>query len=459
MKIMAITNHRYKSRNIMIVVGIQIIMLNLLLLWSDFPTLSTAFSMDRLIVPHNYCISSNLIQYMTKTAKKKKTNKKIRNSNNRSSGLKGFGSVGGVTKDKQVDIDRSNEARLFYDFVEEGSAGDNFSRCAIGNLPLELNNNVLQIRGIAALKPVKKGDNIIRIPYELAVNLGEEGTDPTIPAVVFLKDYCETLVSLSSSPAEDNAVENTKISGKAAYYQMLPPFRGDDCMSCIDFFSVRALTELQFPLIVEETKKRKEWTSTRFRSEIANNVNFPKWIDGSPVTEEQLTWAVWLITSRVLTVQGGAEEGKSYRLLIPFLDMCNHDRSSPHILTGRAVPGGELKVVAGASIKEGDAINICYGGGVAGNDRFLQDYGFLDTSSNNEAYNIVVQQLLGKRRMVEGVGAGNFMSESDRLRTMEQLDLTTWEEDTYLLEKETDPSVITAYNYRIGIKKFLNANI
>jgi hypothetical protein len=28
--------------------------------------------------------------------------------------------------------------------------------------------------------------------------------------------------------------------------------------------------------------------------------------------------------------------------------------------------------VAGASIKEGDAIDIGYGGGVAGNDRFLQ---------------------------------------------------------------------------------------
>jgi len=437
------------------VTGIRI-MVNLLLLWSDFPILSTAFSMGGLIVPHN-CISSNSMkQCMTKTAKKKKTNKKL---SNRSSGLKGFGSVGGTTKDKQVDLDRSNEARLFYDFVEEGSAGDNFSRCAIGNLPLGLDNNYIKIRGIAALKPVKKGDNIIRIPYELAVNLGEEGTDPTIPAVVFLKDYCETLVSLSSSPAEDNAIENIKISGKAAYYQMLPPFRGEDCMSSIDFFSVRALTELQFPLVVEETKKRKERISTRFQSEIANNVNFPNWIDGSPITEEQLTWAVWLITSRVLTVQGSAEEGKSYRLLIPFLDMCNHDRSSPHILTGRAVPGGELKVVAGASIKEGDAINICYGGGVAGNDRFLQDYGFLDTSSNNEAYKMVAQQLIGKRRIVEGAGAGYFMSESDRLRTIKQLDLTTWEEDTNLLEKETDTSIIAAYNYRIGIKKFLHTNI
>lgn len=71
----------------------------------------------------------------------------------------------------------------------------------------------------------------------------------------------------------------------------------------------------------------------------------------------------------------------------------------------------------------------------------------------------MAQQLIGKRRIVEGAGAGYFMSESDRLRTMKQLDLTTWEEDTNLLEKETDTSIIAAYNYRIGIKKFLHTNI
>ncbi|OEU16495.1 SET domain-containing protein [Fragilariopsis cylindrus CCMP1102] len=389
---------------------------------------------------------------MAKPVKKKK--KKIGNNNSSGGGLKGFGSVGGSTKDKQVDIDRSNEARLFYDYMEEGGAGDNFSRCVIGNLPL---NNEIKIRGIVALKPIKKGDTIIRIPYEQAVNFGQEGSDPTLPAVAFLKDYCETLASSSSSSTDEvDAIENKKISGKASYYQMLPKFQGEDCMSSTGFFSDRALTELQYPLIVEETEKRKERICSRFQSDIANNENFPKWLDGSPIIEDQLAWAVWLITSRVLTVQGDAEEGKSYRLLIPFLDMCNHDRSSPHVLTGRAVPGGELKVVAGASIKEGDAINIGYGGGVAGNDRFLQDYGFLDTSSNNAAYNMVAQQLLGKRRIVEGIGSGYLMSESDRLRTIEQLNLTTLEDDMNLLEEEIDSSIIAAYNYRIGVKNALS---
>jgi hypothetical protein len=345
-----------------------------LLFWSNTPTQSTAFTPNDFMIPtlaqlkirsseintdHAGIVSSNSMLYMAKTAKKKKAKKK--GGGGSSSGVKGFGSVGS-TKGAQVDLDRSNEARSFYDFMEGGGAGDNLSRCAIGSFPI---SDDFKLRGVAALKPVKQGDAIIRIPYELAINLGQEGADPTGPAVVFLKDYCETLGT--KEPPSSNK--------KATYYQMLPPFGGEDCLGSTDFFSEEALSELQAPLVVEETENRKERTRARFQSDIAPNAaeeGFPKWIDGSPITEDHLAWAVWLITSRVLTVQGDAEEGKSYRLLIPFLDMCNHDRSSPHILSGRAVPGGELKVVAGAPVKEGDPINICYGGGVAGNDRFLQ---------------------------------------------------------------------------------------
>ena len=332
-----------------------------IVLWLSSTPQSTAFSFNDLIMPAftqlqvrsskmniDGIMSSDSMLYMAKTAKKKKAKKKGTGRSS-SSGLKGFGSVGSM-KGTEVDLDRSKEARLFYDFMEEGGAGDNLKRCAIGSFPI---TDDFKLRGVAALKPVKKGDAIIRIPYELAVNLGQEGADPSGPAVVFLKDYCETL----SSSAIGNGKEPSK---KAAYYKMLPPFGGDDCLGSTDFFSDEALSELQAPLVVEETKKRKSRTLSRFQSDIAPNAeSFPKWIDGSPVIAEHLAWAVWLITSRVLTVQGDAEEGKSYRLLIPFLDMCNHDRSSQHILSGRAVPGGELKVVAGAPVKEGDPINIC----------------------------------------------------------------------------------------------------
>ena len=72
------------------------------------------------------------------------------------------------------------------------------------------------------------------------------------------------------------------------------------------------------------------------------------------------------------------------------------------------------------------------------------------------AYDMVAQQLLGKRRLVEGAGAGRLMSESDRKNTIDQLKKTTVEEDKNLLTGETNPSLVAAYNYRIGVKNSLS---
>ena len=369
----------------------------------------------------------------------KTSNKKKKKPSGSGGGLKGFGAP--ASKSLGIETDRSKSARTFYDFLDKGGASDNLSRCALGYFPL---GDDMKLRGIVALKDMKKGDVMIRIPYELAVNLGQEGADPTGPGVALLRDYCATLGKEGESSTSE----------KRAYFEMLPPFRGDDCLGTTDFFSGEALQAMQNPLVVEETIKRREKCFTRFAMDIDDS--FPKWIDGTSVTEEHLRWAVWLITSRVLTVTGDAEEGNSYRLLIPFLDMCNHDRSSPHVLTGRAVPGGELKVVAGATVKEGDQINICYGGGQAGNDRFLQDYGFLDAGRDNTAYNMVAQQIVGKRRILEGVGAGGLMVKADQERTMEQLRSTTMPQDKKLLEAETDPTMRAAYQYRLGVKMALS---
>ena len=87
---------------------------------------------------------------------------------------------------------------------------------------------------------------------------------------------------------------------------------------------------------------------------------------------------------------------------------------------------------------------------------FSTDYGFLDTSSNGVAYDMVAQQLLGKRRIVEGIGSGRFMSESDRARTLDRLGETSLENDERLLEETSDPSLAAAYSYRIGVKKALS---
>jgi len=371
---------------------------------------------------------------MAKTAKK--TNNKRRPSS--AGGLNGFGSPVTIKNNAEVDIDRTKTARDFYDFLTKKDAGENLARCALGYFPLD---GDMKLRGVVAMKDIKKGDTLIRIPYEAAINLGQEGADPSIPALNFLREYCQVMGTTTSSE-------------KRPYFEILPKFRGDDCLGSTDFFSDEALDALQSPLIAEETRSRRERTKARFDADVDDS--FPCWIDGTSVTVDHLQWAVWLITSRVLTVQGAEGEGESYKLLIPFLDMCNHDLSSPHILTGRAAPGAELKIVAGSAVKEGEQIIICYSGGIAGNDRFIQDYGFLDMSDEAKAYTMVAQQLAGKRRIVEGVGAGKLMSQLDVERSMRELQSTNIEEDRKLLEDATDPQLRAAYRYRLGVKEALS---
>lgn len=369
------------------------------------------------------------------SAKKKK--KKGGGGGGTAAGVKGFGGSSTKNNDNGVTMDRSKDTLAFYDFMEKNGAGDNLKRVALGYFTLSPD---VQLRGVVALRDIKKGDVIIRIPYEMAVNLGPEGEDPTLPGLELLKDYCETLGDKEASDGD-----------QTAYFKLLPPFKGDDCLGSTDFFSDIALEALQMPMVAEETLDRRERAKMRF-DENADKLMISSWIDGTPLTEEHLRWAVWLITSRVLTVQGDPEEGRSYRLLIPFLDMCNHDRSSPHVLTGRAMSGGELKVVAGENVAAGDQINICYGGGVAGNDRFLQDYGFLD---DDAAFDLVAQQLLGKRRMIEGASAGKNISLADMERTLDTLRTTTIEQDEALLAKETDSAIRSAIEFRLGLKRAL----
>jgi len=411
----------------------------------SFPQ-STAFmsvpSIGRTSYDISQAISSEAVLNMAKktTKKKKKGPSTI--------GIKGFGSASSSSTTTtssssgapiSCEIDRSKNSLAFYDYVDKNGGGANLKRVALGRFPL--GNSEAKIRGVVALKPIAKGELIISIPYEMAINLGQEGGDPTIPALSLLEILCENKKELSP------------------YLSMLPKFKGDDCLGSTDFFSDKALSSLQFPIIKEETLKRRKASESRFENDEGKIKNL-NWAavyndkkEPSPCTDinvDHLIYTVWLITSRVLTVQGEEFSNTSYRLMIPLIDMCNHDRSSPHILSGRAVPGGTLKIIAGCNIEAGEQINICYGGGVAGNDRFIQDYGFLDW--DNAGYDIVARQLLGRQRVVEGGGNTSL----ERQKVLDCLKESSVEEDEKLLkEGKVEKDDMTAIEFRVGVKKSL----
>jgi hypothetical protein len=426
----------------------------------------------------------------TNSAKLKK--KKSSGGGGASAGLKGFGSSSSSAgSNKSVtsssassagggSIDRSLSALKFYDYIERNGGGTNLKRVGLGNFPIQIGptkKDVIQLRGVIALRNISKGETIIEIPYEMAIDLGRESADPTLPATTLLQKYCtwrssnsSSSSSSSSSSGDDNNVPPGD-NDRGDYFAMLPTYMSDDCLGSTDFFSDVALGMLQSPMVVEETLLRRELVQLRYERDVEPmaqiSSNLYRWNMDEIATQSHLQWASWIITSRVLTVQGAPESSSSYRLLIPLIDMCNHDRDSPHILTGRAMPGGMLKVVAGADVMAGEAINIGYGGGVEGNDRFIQDYGFLDGGGSKErgkkgggkevfvpeGYKIVARKLLGK----VGTRSITKITAAESERALKELGLTTLDEDEKLLASGTilRSDERMALEYRIGIKQAL----
>jgi hypothetical protein len=451
-------------------------------------------------------------------AKSKTTNGKRRRTEKQSSamgGLKGFGpssssnlpaGVGGEVGGGGI-VDRSPPALKFYDYLVRNGGGANLSRVGLGRFPMmravgpdvdvddddDDDVDVVALRGVVALRDINRGETIIEVPYEMSMNLGRENADPTLPATTFLQKYCSWKCGGTTSskiPPGDR--------DRGDYFAMVPRYAEAkaDCLGSTDFYSNVALDMLQCPYVKDETVARRTLVDARYERDVLPmarmSSNLYRWEvggdgddegdggggdgDGTIASVEHLRWATWVVTSRVLTVQGdGGASAPAYRLLIPLIDMCNHDRDSPHVLTGRAVPGASLKVVAGKDLRAGDPVNIAYGGGVEGNDRFVQDYGFLDTGGSKER-GVVLPGMYGDNddaivvaegyrivaRMILGRGGGRSatsrrMSASDSQRTLEALGATTLEEDEILMKSGTvvanDERM--ALEYRMGVKRAL----
>ncbi|KAL3770682.1 hypothetical protein ACHAW5_003126 [Stephanodiscus triporus] len=244
----------------------------------------------------------------------------------------------------------------------------------------------------------------------MSIDLGRENADPTLPATSFLQRYCAWKYYAGgrggTAVVLPSGGGDDVADGRGDYLDMLPPYPSDD------------------------------WGSDA--------------------------------TAGAAAAAAAAAPTTAKRLLIPLIDMCNHDRDSPHVLSGRAVPGGMLRVVAGANVKAGDAVNIAYGAGVEGNDRFVQDYGFLDSGGSSErgvgsfggivvpeGYRILARRILGRRGLTSG--SSRRMSAMESERALEALGRTTLEDDEALLASGTVTArdERMALEYRMGVKRAL----
>jgi len=213
------------------------------------------------------------------------------------------------------------------------------------------------LRGVMALQDIGTGEEIVSIPAEFAVDLGVESADPLIAA--------RRLV------AELHGDEEGEY---APYWAVLPPPDSPD-LCTPDFFSEKELQMMQWPPLVVETRQRSAQLRKVLGAAAPSGDTPNSLMSAAGGGMRELRWAVWIVLSRVLTVVDPIDPA-GHKLLIPFLDLFNHDATTKNYLTGRT--DGHLRVVAGAPVRAGEQVFIRYGTEQTSNVEFVGHYGFVD---------------------------------------------------------------------------------
>mmetsp|Transcript_8652 Transcript_8652/g.15560 ORF Transcript_8652/g.15560 Transcript_8652/m.15560 type:complete len:450 (-) Transcript_8652:55-1404(-) len=283
------------------------------------------------------------------------------------------------------------------------------------------------VRGLLATRDIAEGESIIELPMTAVLEVIDPNSRNQDPAVV-----ANGLLELLEQTGEENA----------PYFDMFPAPDSADMITMPDFFTDDEISMLQFPSIEEKTRLRK-----RLCSQKALEIG---------VDEERLRWAVCTVAQRAFTIHSPVDG--VLRLLLPGIDLFNHDADSFHrlrVVWTLDVFDGLFKVVAGSNIVSGDEIRICYGGsphrpdGCGGdcagdiawtNDQYLQRYGFVDRS-------------LGTT-MVDG----KWLVTDDAAEVREALAQTSIAEDEASLESsELSEAARAALGFRLHLKLALQA--
>lgn len=222
------------------------------------------------------------------------------------------------------------------------------------------------MRGLVATRDIAEGESIIEIPLSASLEVSDAKTEKDLGACAL------TLLQIYKEASDSQP-----------YLDLLPPPGAPEFSSMPDFFTDGELEMMQCPTAAMKTRRRRELCAAT--------------ADEHSLSVDEVKWALCSVTARSFTVLSPVDG--LLRLLLPGIDLLNHDADAPHKFKVRWNLHGEFsglfKVVAGAAVKQGDEVCICYGGnpyrteGCGGecsgdmawtNEQYLQRYGFVDTS-------------------------------------------------------------------------------
>jgi len=242
------------------------------------------------------------------------------------------------------------------------------------------------VRGLFATKNFKKGQLLCKIPSDCALALSDpskNGEDaPTLVhgGANFLKMYQKP--------------ENARQLW-APYLNTLPAMGSDQFDPTPDFFSEEELGLLEFPRLVRQAKERKE--------------QIKKLAVEMDLDPEELQFATWLTSSRAFSISIStpdeeknepkyddrgqvitkAGEQKTLRVMVPFIDMANHNSDNPNAKLTLIDPEKDdawFALEATRPISAGKEVTIAYGSGIDSSVELLLNYGFVPKSNKIDEF-------------------------------------------------------------------------
>eukprot|EP00933_Yihiella_yeosuensis_P050809 TRINITY_DN48607_c0_g1_i2.p1 TRINITY_DN48607_c0_g1~~TRINITY_DN48607_c0_g1_i2.p1 ORF type:complete len:494 (+),score=123.55 TRINITY_DN48607_c0_g1_i2:124-1605(+) len=286
------------------------------------------------------------------------------------------------------------------------------------------------LRGLVATRDIAEDETIVEIPLTASLDISDpsrSAKDPSWPAL--------RLLELASEDSDE----------LKPYFDLLPDASSSEMAGLPDYYTDAELQMLQCPLVVKKTQLRRELCEKR-----ASEHSLDK---------DRVQWALCTSAQRAFSVMSPVDG--LLRLLLPGIDLFNHDAHAQHRMKVRWDLEGyvtaNFRVVAGSPIKKGEEVRICYGGspfrpdGCGGdcagdvaltNLQYLQRYGFVDECFGTTM--VDGKWLVGKGDEATGVS--------------EALSQTKQEEDEELLsDRSLSVAARTAVQFRLHLKRALLA--
>jgi FKBP-type peptidyl-prolyl cis-trans isomerase len=238
------------------------------------------------------------------------------------------------------------------------------------------------LRGLKATRDLARGEEIIRIPRSIIIDVARAEASPVSgvwrqhgDASVSIPGYIK--IALAVLLEQRRGAE----SDVAPYLEMLPSqedFERDGGPAAMWSDEELALTECG--KLVDAAKRRREQSRGDGHPALTTEALAATWRDlelsGAAPSADELSWAVTAVTSRAYGVGSPAPGAPPESGLVPVVDMANHDGRYPqHTAKGLEEDGNSFVVLATEAIKRNTQVCLTYGD--LSNFYLLPQFGFV----------------------------------------------------------------------------------